>query len=83
MTVRPAYKIKTIYWGRYPDMYGDDWVDLESIHYAESLSEAITYANDQMTSPKTITSTVYSNFNDDLMYTASPIPSTNSVDQYV
>ena len=78
MTVRPAYKIKTIYWGRYSQMYGDDWVDLEAIHYAESLSEAITYANDQMALPKTITSAVYSNFNNDLMYTALPTAPTNS-----
>lgn len=77
MTVRPAYKIKTIYWGRYSQMYGDDWVDLEAIHYAESLSEAITYANDQMTLPKTITSAVYSNFNNELMYTALPTAPTN------
>ena len=72
MTIRPAYKIKTIYWGRYHDMYGEEWVDLEDIHYKDSLSEAITYANDQLHLPRTITSSVYSNFNNELMHPRLP-----------
>jgi hypothetical protein len=79
--VRSAYIIKTLHWGRVPSMYGDDWVDVESIDYKESLSEAITYANDQCKVPKTIESKVYSNFSYELMYTALPESVTNTVDQ--
>ena len=66
--VRSAYIIKTLHWGRYHDMYGEEWVDIESIAHKESLSEAITYANDQCKLPKTIESKVFSNISHELMY---------------
>ena len=66
--VRPAYIIKTLHWGRYPSMYGEEWVDIESIAHKESLSEAIAYANEQSKLLKTIESKVFSNITRELMY---------------
>ena len=72
--VRPAYVIKTLYWGRYYDMYGEDWVDMESTVYRESLGEAIKYAEEQCQQLRTIEATVLSTFNYELMYRAEPQP---------
>ena len=66
--VRSAYVIKTLYWGRYHDMYGDDWVDLESIAHKDSLCEAIAYAKEQCKQLRTIESKVFSNIAHEIMY---------------
>lgn len=70
--VRPAYVIRTVYWGRYYDIYGEDWVDMESTVYRDCLGEAIKYAKDQCIDPKTIQATVLSTFNYEVMYRGEP-----------
>jgi hypothetical protein len=79
--VRPAYVIRTLYWGRYHDMYGDDWVDMESTVYRDSLCEAINYAREQSTDNKTIESVVMSTFNNEVMYRTEHSPSNQVADQ--
>ena len=79
--VRPSYVIKTLYWGRYHDMYGDDWVDMESTVYRDSLHEAIDYAKEQSTDNKTIESVVMSTFNNEVMYRTEHSSSNKVVDQ--
>jgi hypothetical protein len=49
-------------------MYGEEWVDIESIAHKESLSEAINYAKEQSKLLKTIESKVFSNISNELMY---------------
>jgi hypothetical protein len=65
--VRPAYVIRTLFWARSHD--GDDWIDIEEEAFRESLGEAISYATEQCSLPKTIQSKVYSTFNNELMFT--------------
>jgi hypothetical protein len=72
--VRPAYVIKTLYWGRYQDMYGEDWIDMESTIYRDNLRDAIVYAQDQCKQLRTIEATVLSTFNNELMYREEPKP---------
>ena len=66
--VRSAYVIKTLHWGRYPSMYGEEWVDIESIAHKDSLCEAIAYAKEQSKLLRTIESKVFSNISHELMY---------------
>jgi len=66
--VRSAYIIKTLHWGRYPAMYGEEWVDIESIAHKDSLCEAIAYAKEQSKLLRTIESKVFSNISNELMY---------------
>jgi len=62
------YCIKTLHWGRYHDMYGDEWVDIENQHFVDDLREAMTYADDQCKIPKTISSTVFCTENYEEVY---------------
>jgi hypothetical protein len=78
------YCIKTIYWGRYHEMYGDDWVDQEYQHFTDDLNEAITYADDQCKVPKTIQSTVFETSDYEIVYEGTiglTSSATNSTDQ--
>jgi hypothetical protein len=74
------YCIKTLYWGRYHDMYGDDWIDQEYQHFTDDLNEAIAYADDQCKVPKTIQSTVFCTNNYDQVYSNNTMY-TNSSNQ--
>ena len=80
------YVIKTLYWGRYYDMYGEEIVDMEHQHFTDTLEEAIDYATEQCIVPKTIHSTVYDTTSHDQLFFCQPattsIVSTNSSDQH-
>lgn len=73
------YVIKTLYWGRYYDMYGEEIVDMEHQHFTDSLDEAIDYAVEQCISTETIHSTVYDTTNSEQLFFCQP--PTNSSQQ--
>lgn len=75
------YCIKTIYWGRYHDMYGDDWVDMEYQHFTDDLTEAITYCNDQASLPKTIQSAVFETSAYEVVHEGVPTSATSPSNQ--
>ena len=75
------YVIKTLYWGRYYDMYGEEIVDMEYQHFTDDLNEAITYADDQCKVPKTIQSTVFETSDYSIVYEGT-IGITNTADQH-
>ena len=70
----PSFYVKTLYWGRYADMYGEEWIDMESTVYYYTFEDAVNYAKEQCTQLKTIECTVYSSMNNELLYRQEPIP---------
>ena len=74
------YVIKTLYWGRYYDMYGEEIVDMEHQHFTDDLNEAITYCNDQCSVLTTIQSTVFETSDYSIVYEGT-IGITNTVKQ--
>lgn len=70
----PSFYVKTLYWGRYYDMYGEEWIDMESTVYHNTFEEAVNYAKEQCNQLKTIECSVYSCMNNELLYRQEPIP---------